>query len=183
MILTELSLIDDAVDVSFMRQDVNKVLTDRLKTLVWDVLEETDDYVLFKVGDDTGEIALIDKKSDETVYWIRFKPVQVVDITAVQLRFWRTFGSGHLLNGITKRIFLDYILKWWDVVSSEDVNSEDAKEFWLTVFARVRDTHTTGIVKDGVVDWWDRNDPYIPWIKKYQNEWRTNGETLRFLIK
>ena len=175
-----------------MDDTTNKQLATRLLGMDGekDVIEETNEYILFKVGNnEAGHITLIDKHKQRVDYWVYYeaKSIPVTGNAVTQVALWRRLGSLYVVD-VTKRVFFDYLLKHWHSVMSDGSQTEQGKYFWMDVMGRAekKGLKVSFVNLDtGVINWFDNTvEEYEEWIDRHQYAWgrSSSHKSLRFLI-
>lgn len=149
------------------------------------VIEETDEYILFKTGNDIeGTIVLYIKKSYLMDYYIKYKTERhiVFDKTVTQIVLWRRIASPYAAN-ITSRVFFDVLLKEWPTIISDTEQTIRGYEFWVRQMAiAYGKKYTIGIVdtRNYDITIYDGDKNYIgDWLK--ENDVFGNGPKYKYI--
>lgn len=174
-LLLEMPELVDATDFRMINPEVNLKLAERLINAKKIIIDENDDMVLFRTGDQKGNIAMYDKLTKMIVYWVRFvaKKHSVIGKTVAQVALWRNIDDVKTKN-ITEYVFFDYLLSEWGAVISDSQQTEDGQRFWRRMMGvAVSKGHKVGMfdMLSKNVDWYDGSKPYPAWISSHLTAW------------
>lgn len=119
-------------DFNLNKELANRKFAKELLKKKKETLEETDDTVLFRTGDNiNGYFALYNKHDDLIEYLIKYKTStrKAIGTAVTQVALWRLRGSP-FVQGLTKRVFFDVLLARWPAIMSDREQTDDGKEFW-----------------------------------------------------
>lgn len=188
-LLTEMPELISATDFSLIDPVTNLNLASRLMKANKTVIEEDNDIILFRTGNENGNIAMVDKRSQKIVYWVRFETKNIKEIgpSVTQVILWRDVDYPRA-NGITEKIFFDYLLVHWGAVISDGMQTQDGQRFWRRTMGQA----TLKNKKVGMfnmfaktVNWYDGVEPYSDWISSQMKAWGSTNthQGYRFVIK
>lgn len=91
--------------------------------------------VAARKGSDKFEIALVQDQLKEVVYYNQVVIVPYIDLSArpaTQLLVWRSTDFTHsaILSGLPGAVFFNFILKRYDVILSDNVQTGEGQYFW-----------------------------------------------------
>lgn len=155
-----------------------------------DTVEKTDQYEIFITGDYiNGNI--IQLGNDGLIhYFVRYKvtPNSTIGKSVTQIALWRMKGSG-INQGLTTRMFFDFILSRWEVISSDGLQTANGRDFWIRqmAIALLNRGHKVGIFNAShrTMVWCDATDTteFNKWLQD-QNAWGTEDQFkhIKFII-
>ena len=163
---TEFGLDNDTENRRFLRSLMKKKKT---------IIEETDDYLLFRTGNADGNIVMYNKQTARMDYWVRYTTITKSEIgkTVTQVGIWRKRGSP-INQGITERMFFDYLLKYWPTVMSDSEQTLYGQTFWFNMLAKAYNRgYKFGLVNlnHRATDWFDSTQQsFDDWIKNAEEQ-------------
>jgi hypothetical protein len=88
-------------------------------------------------ADNTFEIALISKTEEKVIYYNKVIIVSDVFLNsrpATQILLWRTVDPKYkgLTAGLAEKIFFEYIIETYDIIMSDNIQTEQGMFFWQT---------------------------------------------------
>lgn len=88
-------------------------------------------------ADNTFEIALISKTEQKVIYYNKVIIVNDVVLNsrpATQVLLWRTVDPKYkgLTAGLAEKIFFEYIIETYDIIMSDNIQTEQGMFFWQT---------------------------------------------------
>lgn len=164
-----------------------KMARDLLKKKI-EVIEDSVDYEIFRNGDErNGNIALYNKQEKILDYLIHYTTNNYSQIwsTVTQLKLWRRRGSPYV-QGVTKKIFFNYLLQRYPAIMSDGQQTDDGRNFWMD---RMAEATTLGYrvalvnLNHRQVLWYDPTESFLNWMQKNQG-WGSEESymALRYLI-
>jgi len=116
---------------------------------------------VFFVSNDTG---LID-------YYMKYKNGQIPGLgqCATQVKVWRRAGIG--VRNLTSIVFYEIMLREFDTMVSDRVQTEDGQRFWIDRLSESRaDGRQIGIIDHANIVPYDRSMIFADWLK-FVNGW------------
>jgi hypothetical protein len=94
-----------------------------------------------RLDDDKFEIALLDTATNAVVYYNRVIIVGDIYLEAkpvTQCLVWRTTNYPHseVLHGVAGDVFFKYLLEAYQVIMSDNAQTGNGQQFWLTQISR-----------------------------------------------
>jgi len=136
--------------------------------------EETDDKILFKTGDGVnGYIALLNKGSSLLDYVIKYEGSKrkALGRAVTQVMIWRRRGSPYV-QGLTRKVFFEILLKEWPAIMSDRQQTEDGMMFWDDRMAEATTMNLkVGLFHEGgaPIEWFDgKPKDYQKWIRSHE---------------
>lgn len=155
------------------------------------IIDSSDDYDIIKTGNNNNRsIILYDKNNMLIDYWVRFKRFGFKSIGGsfiTQTQIWRRDGSPWV-QGITRKMFFDYLLKHNKAIMSDSMQTVDGKRFWIDRMAEATSRGLyIGLANLNLkqIEWFEGNSSnYRNWIKSKDSAWgeAEGKQALRFVI-
>lgn len=167
----------------------NRVLADKILKKASETIDDRPNYVIVRAGDErNGNIALIDKAMRRIDYIVHYHRANYafLSTTVTQLMLWRRRASPWV-QGLTRRIFFDYLLKRYPAILSDGQQTERGREFWEN---RMAEATTLGLrvglanLNTKQVIWYDPSGgAFTGWMSDH-SEWGSEGsyQALRYVI-
>jgi len=142
------------------------------------VIEQTDDYILFVSGAESGHIGLYNREDRMLDYMVKYRnnPKRLAGNSVTQVALWRKWDSPWV-QGITRKIFFEHLLVEWPTIVSDAQQTEDGQRFWISRMAEAsRMGYRVGInrMTPQTVDWFEGEPNDFPKWLKQQAGWDRN---------
>lgn len=184
-------LIDDQ-DFNLSKYAINISIGKKLLKQKKEVYEETNNYVLFRTGDNTkGYIVLLHKETNymDFIVKIHNKNIGSLGNFTIQKIVWRSYNPHSNYESIQKlasHVFFDIILKKYGKIMSDVEQTSDGRRSWESRIAfAVKHNMKVGFIhykKDTDIDWYDKTIRIEEWIESKDAWNEKNGEMKRFII-
>jgi hypothetical protein len=91
-----------------------------------------DNVKVYKTGTNKGYIFLYNPEKDLIGYYVRYEEQQnsLVGRKVTQTKLWRSLGDEKAV-GVTYKIVFDYLLKKYQAIMSDRLQTENGKDFWI----------------------------------------------------
>lgn len=136
--------------------------------------KDDEDTILFKTGDDVnGYIALLNKSTSLLDYVIKYEGSnrKALGKAVSQVKLWRRRGSPYV-QGMTRKVFFDILLKEWPAIMSDTQQTQDGMLFWDDRMAEATTMNLkVGLLREGgsPIEWFDgKPKDYQKWVRSHE---------------
>jgi hypothetical protein len=175
-------------EFNFSDSDLNKATAEKaLASKTMDLPEfnpDPDKYeCVIARPDSKSVIALINKQTKETVYYVELEKDTVDMKSVTQVKVWRhMIDSG--VDGMAARVF-DYLVEKFGTIVSDDIQTQLGKRFWIKRMVEADSKgYEVGLINTelNTTDW-KQEESIQKWIQDRENAWGWDLYHLRFVIK
>lgn len=171
---------------------INRELASKLLKKKKELIQDSDDYEIFRTGSDrNGNIVLYNKESELIEYFVAYEALSFSGLGSyvTQVKLWRHTDS-RIAIGKTSEIFFGYLLNKYKSIMSDSQQTRDGAKFWRSRLAEATGKgYRIGLanLNSKEMIWYDKKTDglYQYWIKSLENKaWGIGNkyQAMRFVI-